>query len=59
MTPADGLSLWAMFVLGVFGVIVHMNLDEKSRRMRTAALVWAVVWAGPPLVRLWIAGVTA
>lgn len=59
MTAADGLIQWAAFILGALGAIVYFNLEDKDRRLKLAALVWAVVWAGPPLVRLWIAMVMA
>lgn len=59
MTPESALALWGMFVLGALGLVVHFNLDDEARRWKAASLVWTLVWAGPPLIRLWIAGVTA
>lgn len=59
MTAADGLIQWAAFILGALGAIVYFNLEDKSRHLKIASLVWTVVWAGPPLVRLWIAMVMA
>lgn len=53
----NGVALYFMFCLGMLGGIAALTSDAP-KWARIAGAVWAIVWAGPPLVMLWIAGVS-
>lgn len=55
----DFLLQWFSFGLGALAVPMFCSTEPKDRALRIALAVWAVVWAGPPLVRLWLAMVLA
>jgi hypothetical protein len=46
---------WLMLMTAVPGAI--MLAECRARAWKIAAIVWIVIWAAPPLVRLWIVGV--
>lgn len=53
MTPEQVfLTSLTMLATAIIGVLL---LHERTPRL---AIAWGVVWAAPPLLRLWITGVT-
>lgn len=54
----NGIALYFMFCLGLIGGMIAFSDSETPMWLRVAGAVWVVVWAGPPLVALWIAGVS-
>ena len=50
-------ALWAMFFIGIPGVLVALGDPFVSRGVRIAGGVWVAVWWLPPLVMLWVKGV--
>jgi hypothetical protein len=51
-------ALILMFFVGIMGVMVaSYPTDDKPNWHLWAGLAWAILWCGPFLVSLWIAGV--
>ena len=57
MSAGDAAIQWAMLIVGACGGFATM--PEAPRWLRIAGVAWIAAWAGPPLLRLWLAGVLA
>ncbi len=58
MTDAQLVSLWMMFLIGVFPLLpLFAHGEEMQRFWRIAIPVWSIFWTAPPLLLLWIRGV--
>lgn len=55
MPTTQGVTLTAMCIVGVAGLLAL--IDPPSKHTKRWVLAWMVVWCGPALVNLWIAGV--
>jgi hypothetical protein len=54
----NGGAMILMFGVGVIGLILSgFPEDNKPAWHVKAGIAWAVLWCGPPLARLWLAGV--
>ena len=58
MSDAQTGALCAMFMVGMLPLGPYFGFgDELPRFWRIAIPIWAIFWATPPMLMLWIRGV--
>jgi hypothetical protein len=50
--------LFTMLVIGAFGALLGTApFENRPKWLNKLVVVWLLIWAGPPLVIVWINGV--